>query len=188
MTLNPNNLWRITMKALILISAPVSLACVLLLSVGSAQAGTALYTPQTVPLTIPTPAPYCYAANATTQPYATALTGFSSDGNYVEGQVQSHYTCGHSGRGGYVKTVYLCTTLTWDLTGSLVSTHTPYSPTSVSCPAVPVTLPSTSPPGSTVVGNEFTNSGDYVAETVISEACGSIACYATYYEPTLITP
>jgi hypothetical protein len=148
-----------------------------------------LSTPYTVALNPVVSVPRCFASQATTSGYKSVVTGFSADGNYVLGQVSSHFTCGSSGRGGTLYTVHLCTSLTWDLSGNLVSVNTPSNGhQSQDCPAVSLVPPSTIPPGTTVVGNEFTNTGGYVAETILAEACGSIACYATYYYPTLVTP
>lgn len=144
-----------------------------------------LPTPYTAALEPAVPcAPY-----ATIDPYKTVVTHFSADGNYVLGQVASHYTCGCRGR-GCLHTYYVCTFLQWDLAGNLVSTSTPSNGlANINCPSVgPLSTPATTPPSSSVLGNEFTNSGGYTAETVVEEICGSIACYATYYLPTLVTP
>lgn len=149
-----------------------------------------LSTPTTVNL--PPSTNYCRAAYATTAPDATFVTGFSSDGNYVLGHVQSHFVCGTGGRGG-VQYVYVCTSLQWDLSGNLVSENTPISSQlggrqSLWCPGVSLSYPRFTPPSNSVVGNEFTNSGGYIAETVVEEICGYSACYQTLYLPTLITP
>ena len=162
------------------------LFALLLTLVSSLALGTELTTPSQVPLNPAVSTVGCSAFEATTAAYKTTVTGFSADGNYVLGQVQSHFTCGHSGRGSTVHTVYTCTYLTWDLSGLLVSTNTPSA--GGACPAVSLEAPPMAPPGGTVVGNEFTNSGGFTAETVLTEACGSIACYATYYYPVLLLP
>lgn len=168
------------------------IACVLSLFALSAHAGTEipLDTPHTVNLTpIVSVAGRCSAAQATTYGYATVVTGFSADGNYVLGQVPSWFTCGHSGRGSTVHTDNVCTYLRWDLSGNLVSETTPtHGDGSLPCASVPVVLPSKIPPSSTVVGNEFPSAGGYTAETLISEACGTIACYESYNYPTLVAP
>jgi hypothetical protein len=172
-----------------------TLACVLLMSCGSAFAQTSinLSTPNTIALNPVVSAYQCYAGSVTTTAYATVVTGFSADGNYVTGQDSAWFTCGHSGRGSTVHTIYSCAQLTWDLSGNLVSAVAPIAynngqPVSSFCPTVPLVYPSKQPPSTSVVGNEFTNSGGYAAETVLVEACGAIACYHTYYYPTLLTP
>ena len=164
--------------------------------ISPAFAGTSinLATPHTIDLTPPVSATGCYAGQVTTLGYKTVVTGFSADGNYVLGQVAAWFTCGHSGRGSTIHTIWNCAQLQWDLSGNLISTTVNVvrgaggQPVSSYCPVETLEMPSTTPPGSTVVGNAFTNTGDYVAETILSEACGSIACYATYYYPTIITP
>jgi len=172
-----------------------TLACVLLMNCGAAFAQTSvdLPTPHTITLSPAVSVPGCFAGSVTTLTYKTTVTGFSADRNYVNGQVRAWFSCGHSGRGSTVHTVYSCPQLTWDLSGNLVSAVAPIAynngqPVTSYCPAVELVYPSTQPPSSTVVGNEFTNSGGYIAETLLTEACGAIACYATYYYPTLITP
>lgn len=165
------------------------LVCALLPMAASAgEVG--LTTPSTSAINPPVVTSGCTAYTATIAPYRTTVTGFSADGNYVQGSVASHYTCGHSGRGSTVHTVYLCTILTWDLSGNLVSAATAPSLTSVNCPAVTLEQPPNTPPGGTVTGNSFVNAGGYVAETVLTQVCGSVACPATwlYYAPTLVTP
>lgn len=166
-----------------------------LLSVTKVEADVQLSTPHTVDLSPAVSLPRCSAITATTNGYASVVTGFSSDGNYVLGQVQATWVCGSSGRGGGLHYYGVCTQLQWDLSGTLISINAsvgfsaPGVPVSVNCPSVTFqVLPSKLPPSSSVIGNEFTNSGGYVAETVIEEACGSAACYATYYIPTLIAP
>jgi hypothetical protein len=166
---------------------------VFLLVSSVAMADVTLPVPSTVTLTPYISAPRCSAVTAKVPGYKTVVTGFSSDGNYVLGQVNTTTVCGSSGRGGGLHYYTICAQFQWDLTGNLVSTvATPAQVNGVyvssPCPDVPVVLPPNTPPGGTVIGNEFTNSGGYVAETVISEACGSGACYATYYYPTLVTP
>jgi hypothetical protein len=172
-----------------------TLACVLLMSCGSAFAQTSinLSTPNTIALNPVVSTFGCYAASVTTRAYSTVVTGFSVDGNYVQGQVSAYFTCGHSGRGSTVHTVYSCAQLTWDLSGNLVGAVAPIAynngqPVSSYCPTVSLTYPSNQPPSTEVIGNEFMNAGGYVAETLLAEACGAIACYATYYYPTLLTP
>jgi hypothetical protein len=179
--------WRTTMKRL--------LACIVfLLGVGAAEATTyQLETPYIVGLSPVVYLPRCAASTARTA--QTAVTGLSSEGNSVLGQALSTWVCGSSGRGGGGLHYYTaCTTLQWDLTGALISVTTPVEfsggyPVSTSCPSVTFNAtPSTTPPSSSVVGNEFTNAEGYVAKTVIEEICGSVACYATYWIPTLVTP
>lgn len=146
-----------------------------------------LDTPHTVTLNPTVSLARCYAQDATTAPYKTTLTGFSADGNYIEGQVASHFTCGSSGRGGTLHTVTLCTYLTWDLSGVLVNSNTPSNGLkSIACPQAPLIYPPATPPSSTSVGNEFTNSGGTTIETIIAQFCGTESCYATYLYPTLI--
>jgi hypothetical protein len=173
-----------------------SLALALILFSPAAFAGTPinLGTPYTINLTPPVSVTGCYAGAVTTIGYKTVVTGFSADGNYALGQVAAWFTCGHSGRGSTVHTVWSCAQLRWDLSGNLVDTTVNVArgagnqPVSSYCPTETLEFPSTTPPSTRVVGNEFTNAGGYVAETVLAEACGSIACYATYYYPTLVTP
>ncbi len=165
-----------------------------LLAAPVAHAGTLnLATPHTIALNPPVYTTGCSAWQATTYAYAAVVTGFSSNGVYVLGQVAAYFTCGHSGRGSTVKTIWNCAHLQWDLSGNLTSATANVAtsegaPVSSYCPAVALELPSTTPPSNSVIGNEFTNAGGYVAETVIDEACGSVACYAAYYYPTLVTP
>ena len=163
----------------------------LLLATAGARAGNSisLATPYLVPLN-PVVSAYQYSAyQGTTEAYKTVLTGFSQDGNYVLGQVMSHFTCGHSGRGANIHTYFLCTFLKWDLSGNLVGTETMTAGAkTLSCPSVPLNAPSLSPPSNQVVGNGFVNAVGYVAETLVQEVCGSIACYETLLYPTLITP
>jgi hypothetical protein len=167
------------------------LASVLLILSSLASAGTLPF-PSTVTLSPAIHTARCYAATAHVTPDAV-VTGFSADGAYVLGQADSTAVCGSSGRGGDLHYYSVCVQLQWDLTGTLVSTIA--TPTiingvvkSVPCAPVALVYPVPTPPSSTVVGNEFVNAGGYIAETVLVEACGSIACYATYYEPTLETP
>jgi hypothetical protein len=165
----------------------------LLLPLAAQAASIDLQTPHTITLVPYVSVTGCFAESVTTFAYATTVTGFSTDGNYVTGQVSAWFTCGHSGRGGRVRTVYSCAQLTWDLSGILASATAPIAytnglPVSSFCPTVDLVYPSTQPPSTTVIGNEFTNPGGYIAETVLAEACGSIACYSTYFYPTLITP
>jgi hypothetical protein len=167
------------------------IACLLSLIALSAHAQSEipLDTPHTVNLNPIVSVFRCSASLATTGGYETVVTGFSADGNYVLGQAPSWFTCGSAGRGGTLYSVALCTFLTWDLSGNLVSVNTPSNGhQSQACPAVSLVFPSRTPPGTTVVGNEFANTGGYTAETLIAEACGSIACYASYNYPTLVTP
>jgi hypothetical protein len=163
----------------------------------SAQAQTSidLPTPQTLALAQPVQTFLCYADQVNLKVYSTAVTGFSADGNYVTGQVPAYFTCGHSGRGATIHTYYSCAQLTWDLSGNLVSaTDTVQfasngAPASYSCPDLGLVMPSRTPPSTTVVGNSFTNDGGYVAETLLSQPCGSIACYGQpIYGPILLTP
>lgn len=163
----------------------LSLLVLTFLSTG-AYAQTALSTPNTVPLT---PAVAGAPLGATTAAYGTVVTGFSADGNYVLGQVTSHFTVGCRGRGCF-HTYYVCTSLQWDLGGNLVSTSTPSGNGSqnLPCPVVTLTQPRLTPPSNSVVGNEFENTGGYIAETIVEEICGSVACYETLYIPTLVTP
>jgi hypothetical protein len=170
-------------------------AVAIALSTGAAAETTIqLPTPHTITLNPAVNAPRCSAWYVTTAGYQTVVTGFSADGNYVLGQVSAYFTCGSSGRGGGgIHTYYSCAQLTWDLTGALVSATDPITmsngyPVSTYCPSVPLNQPSMTPPSNSVVGNEFTNAGNYTAETVVEEICGSAACYQTYYYPTLITP
>ena len=170
---------------------PLIASLALILPPIAAQAGEIpLSTPHTVDLSPVVSVARCFASQATTRAFASVVTGFSADGNYVLGQVSSHFTCGSSGRGGILYTVQLCTFLTWDLSGNLVSVNTPSNGhQSQACPAVSLVFPSTTPPTTTtVVGNEFTSAAGYTAETLIAEACGTIACYASYNYPTLVTP
>jgi hypothetical protein len=172
------------------------IACVLFLSFGTAfaQSSINLPTPYTLALPQAVSTPTCYAANVTLVPYATDVTGFSIDGNYVTGQVSAHFTCGHSGRGSNIHTYYSCAQLTWDLSGNLVSatdvaTDSNGLPISYNCPTLSLILPSRTPPSSETVGNEFANSGGYTAETLLVQQCGSIACYGLPLAyPTLLTP
>ncbi len=168
-----------------------------LCSLASAQAQTAtiyLPTPYTIPLNPVVQGAGCYAGSVTLRAYSTVVTGFSADGNYVTGQDIAYFTCGHSGRGSTIHTVYSCAQLTWDLSGNLVgatdiiATNAYGAPVSSSCPTVPLVYPAKTPPSTETVGNEFSNAGGYVAETILAEACGSIACYATYFYPALLTP
>jgi hypothetical protein len=153
-----------------------------------------LSTPNRITLNPAVNAPRCSAWYVTTAGYQTVVTGFSADGNYVLGQVSAYFTCGSSGRGGGgIHTYYSCAQLTWDLTGALVSATDPITlsngyPVSTYCPSVTLNQPSMTPPSNSVVGNSFENAGGYTAETVVEEICGSVACYATYYVPELVTP
>ena len=131
----------------------------------------------------------CYAEKATIRAFSTAVTGFSADGNYVTGQAPAYFTCGFS------RTFYSCAQITWDLAGNLVSaTDTieysrPGALVSYNCPDLGLVMPSRTPPSTTVVGNSFTNPGGYVAETLLSQPCGAIACYGLpIYAPILLTP
>jgi hypothetical protein len=165
----------------------------LVASVAFAGTDIQLSTPNRITLNPAVNAPRCSAWYVTTAGYATVVTGFSADGNYVLGQVSASLTCGSSGRGGTIHTYYSCAQLTWDLTGTLVSATDPITlsngyPVSTYCPTEQLNMPSTTPPSNSVVGNEFTNAGEYTAETVIEEICGSVACFATYYLPELVTP
>jgi hypothetical protein len=164
---------------------------------GVAQAQTQIDLPTVNNIVLDTPVhtPVCYADNVTVSVYSTAVTGFSSDGNFVNGQATAHFTCGHSGRGANIHTYYSCASLVWDLAGNLVSaTDTNVVdannlPVSSSCPDLGLVLPSRTPPSSPVVGNEFTNAGGYIAETIVSQPCGAIACYGLPLDfPVLITP
>jgi hypothetical protein len=159
-----------------------TLALLFLFVATLAQAGEiSLPTPHTVNLTPPVTLFRCGAWTATVSAYKTIATGFSADGNYVLGQVQGTFVCGSSGRGGGLYYYKVCVQFQWDLTGTLVNTTaTPGRgsngyPISVYCPTADPT-------------ETYTNSGGYVAETIITQACGSVACYATYYTPTLVTP
>jgi hypothetical protein len=117
----------------------------------------------------------CYAGTATASKYKSVVTGFSADGNYVLGQVLSRWVCGN-GRGSAIRYGTACTYLQWDLSGALTSVMTPtVGLTNLTCPPADPTA-------------TYTNSGGYLAETIIAQACGAIACYATYYYPTLVTP
>jgi hypothetical protein len=160
-----------------------------------AQSSINLPTPQTIVMSAPVSTFLCSAYEVTVVPYATDVTGFSADGNYVTGQVSAHFTCGHSGRGSTIHTYYSCAQLTWDLSGNLVSATdtTQYgsngAPVSYSCPDLGLVLPSRTPPSSETVGNSFTNAGGYTAETLLVQQCGSIACYGLPLAyPTLLTP
>jgi hypothetical protein len=150
----------------------------------SALAGTSipLPVPYTVYLTPAVSSSGCSTQTATTAGYyASIVTGFSADSNYVLGQVPATYVCGHSGRGSTIQHYGVCALLMWDLTGNLVGvTAKPAynslgQPVTARCPVVDPTA-------------VYTNSAGYTAETVIEQACGTSACYSTYYEPTLITP
>lgn len=173
-----------------------SLVALLLFS-PAAFAGTSidLPTPHTIAMTTPVTQPRCSASAVITSGYATTVTGFSADGNYVLGQVAAYFTCGSSGRGGTLHTYWNCAQLSWDLGGNLISATVSVAtvnstPISSYCPAETLNMPSRTPPSSTVVGNEFTNSGGYIAETVLEQVCGSSACPSSwlYYLPTLLTP
>jgi hypothetical protein len=161
----------------------------------AANAQTYLPTPQTIALTPVVHTFLCYAENVNVRVYSTAVTGFSADGNYVTGQAPAYFTCGHSGRGATIHTYYSCAQLTWDLSGNLVSaTDTVQfasngAPMSYNCPDLGLVMPSRTPPSTTTVGNSFTNASGYTAETLLSQPCGSIACYGQpIYAPTLLTP
>lgn len=84
-----------------------------LLAVGAAHAGT-------IDLHAPLPAPWGGTVDVA---YTTVVTGFSADGNYVQGVARGYYCHGHSGRGGGCTYLYWCNQFTWDLSGTLVSTE-----------------------------------------------------------------
>jgi hypothetical protein len=171
--------------------------CLLLMFSMSAFAQTSipLNTPHTVALNPVVATVGCSAWGVTTFGYATVVTGFSTNGSYVTGQVSAYFTCGHNGRTSTTHTVYSCVQLSWDLSGNLVSATDTIAynslgvPVSSYCPSVTLSaFPSTVPPSSSVIANSFTNAGGYTAETILYEACGTIACYAMYDYPTLLTP
>lgn len=119
-----------------------------------------------------------------------AVTGFSADGNYILGQIPSQFGVGCPGR-GCIRHYQVCTYVQWDLAGNLVSTVTPTNGlANLPCPSVTLNQPSNTPPSNSVVGNEFENAGGYIAETIVEQICGSLACPASwiYYVPTLISP
>jgi len=174
-----------------------TLLLTLLLAPAAALAQSAtidLPSPQTIALDQPVHTATCYADTVTITPYATAVTGFSADENYVTGQVKAHFTCGHSGRGANIHTYYSCAQLTWDLAGNLVSasdvvTDSNGLPVSYSCPDLGLVLPSRTPPSDPTIGNSFTSSTGYTAYTYVVQPCGSIACYGQPYTfPELQTP
>lgn len=155
----------------------IALLALILSSVSFAGTQISLPTPHTVNLT---PAfahpPYCAAGTATTVAYDTVVTGFSTDGNYVLGQVPGYFMCGHSGRGSTVHAVYTCVQLRWDLSGILISTTANPSFASNGNP-ISVNCPSADPSA------VYTNTGGYDAETLVQPNY-----YGSYYYPTLVTP
>jgi hypothetical protein len=94
----------------------------------------------------------------------TIATGFSADGNYVNGTADNQAICGHSGRGSNLTYWPYCATFTWDLSGNLVNT---------------------------VIGQcykanvaTYTNAGGYEASTFVQTYFG----YLQYEYPVLTTP
>jgi hypothetical protein len=61
--------------------------------------------------------PYCHY----NPPAWTAASGFTADGNYLNGISQGYVACGHSGRVGGLHYTYYCLLDVWDLSGNLIS-------------------------------------------------------------------
>jgi hypothetical protein len=146
-----------------------SLACVFALFASAAFAGTTIDLPSPIVNTYyPTTTTLCtYQAKAW-----TSASGFSADGNYVQGISYGYLACGHSGRLPNLHYTYYCMFDMWDLSGNLASvTVQPYTTCAAAMQSQPQFV-------------TWTNAGGYEADTITNVYYGYIQSrYAVLVTP-----